>query len=374
MVLFGLPNCNDVETIYRLGRRTSRNNSLPKNWYRGPDSSGNGLVVFYEACLKDSMTPGCIQILLDVVKANWSELASREGGSGGGGGLGAAATTTPSVAAFCELIESMLNLDRRLRPTMKEVASSTFFQDNMIGDYGVSKRSATAVKVVGGNKRFSGKFPVEESISKGKNPRTMAIKTLEAVSAELFSSGKFTANVLTEDECGFLITELKKLFKEHSNRRGELKERDKLITVMRDSGLQNSLSLSFEDCCKLWHFFDYDDSGSISKLELFLGLTILLTPVAPMNVRLELLFLACDENDDGRISLQEMRDVLFLFDWTEEDVADHFSQLDQSMQGQISKETFLQGMKHVSFSSARGGGRGNDANTIGYSNFSDNYY
>ena len=351
MVLLGTYGCASIDSIYSLAYNHhsdvlgSDRGKTPQRWLkqprvvqgpRGPVQNGE-----YPGCIPDHITPNVIKMLLCVVRQHWKQLCSGSGAE------------VPDVDGFCDLISRMLSIKRENRPRMREAATDEFFQKNKIGEYADFPLSAgtaaasSAASAASAASLFTHSSSASVYYSELQAMPAIPLKLLAEVSAMLVASGVVAANPMTRDEVlyGPIVARLKGLFRTYADgQSGEITSKDKMLALMKESGLQKSLLMDDKRVEGLWDLLDWDGNGSVSKLELFAGLSILLVPMASDKTRAELLFHACDENDDSFISLQEMVNLLAVFNWTEGEATSLFLRLDKMDVKKISKDKFLEGI------------------------------
>ena len=151
-----------------------------------------------------------------------------------------------------------------------------------------------------------------------------------------------------KDDLG-LVSRFKTTFNKYASKgkakRGEITSKTKFTALLGELDIITSLKLTKENVSKLWEMLDFDESGSISRLELYAGLVVLLAPLSSLRVRLHLLFVATDEDNSNTISPQEFCNLLGIFGYTDKEIAMLFKKIDKNGDGEISLEEFLDGME-----------------------------
>jgi len=183
----------------------------------------------------------------------------------------------------------------------------------------------------------------EEAVKQRQINHNIVLLNEVALKATSPTSGNLSPSVrnnLSEAK----VSSLKKEFVRFSDGKGEIASVDNFIAFLKETDLLALLNLTEASAQNLlWKMLDFDESGAVSKLELFAGLVVLLAPFASTKTRLGLLFLAMDEDDSETISAQEFTNVYSLFGVDNVTAAVIFHSLDKNHDGSLSLDEFLEG-------------------------------
>jgi Ca2+-binding EF-hand superfamily protein len=315
---------------------------LPEMWYSNVQTS----------CVPYHMTPQAIRCLLSSIRYFWDD-----------GNF--------DVDLFCDLLTQMLAFNRSERLTMREAIDHPFFTENRAGlvrahsksprapvphhSHTGSRKTKVAPRVVRNSsivllmdmadfltKQIERGREIERGRGGGTGGRGGGDRNL-GLSVSLSDEAR-------EDDL-HLVSRFKTAYNKHASKgrgkakKGEITSKAKFSALLEDIGVIKSLKLTKENVVNLWSLLDFDGSGSISRLELFAGLVVLLAPLSPLRVRLHLLFVATDEDNSSTISPQEFCNLLGIFGYRDEEITTLFKKIDKNGDGEISLEEFLDGME-----------------------------
>jgi len=308
--------------------------------FGAPKSKRGGRRTGLEALVKGKITQEDVEVLLTAVRDHWDAGI----GATTGHAWRAGAPDGLHVDAFCALLGSMLSVQRGRRPTMRQAADHEFWQRSELGVFG-SVVGGAGGAVSGGD----GRLPVVPAVSGGSSSSSSssssdwygtttvddvssgegrwvtekqreAIRHLaQAVEVIIAASAPTTttaATAATAKADRSLVQNLLLAFPKHATPpngsngsngpngpNGEIRMERALRSLLAEAGvLERFPMLSAEATSALWALMDTDDSGAVSKQELFVALVLLLAPSDDASLRLELLFVAADENGDGSLS------------------------------------------------------------------------
>ena len=241
------------------------------------------------------------------------------------------------VKQFCEMLNGMLTVDRSKRLTMRQAAEHPFWKKHealLLAAHLQTQQAATASHKTAGGGSVDGSFA-----QKKKQNRNI---TLLNDLARKCQHANLKVNHLPES----IVNSFKKAFEKYSTSKGELPSPSNLVAFLKETDLLRILKLTEESVqSSLWQFLDFDESGSVSKLELFTGLVILLGPQhASTKTRLSILFAAMDVDRSETISAAEFTEMYSLFGVSKVDSAILFHSLDKNHDGSLSLTEFLNGV------------------------------
>jgi len=253
---------------------------------------------------------------------------------------------------FCKLVSSMVCVDRGRRITMKQAASHSFWHKYKLGQYKDQQMPLAATSAsasASGFFSFGGGSQVSSANAapSHRHPPKLAIKML-AQAIDILNASTIPRRATPSIEADkALVNKLKEEFPKHAKNKGECGSAEELVALLEAAGVRQRLGLTSQQVHQLFALVDTDKSGTVSKQELFVALVMILMPSFDASARLELLFIAADENCDGSISKIELLGLLDLFDWSRHDSERLFAGLDANKDGGISVGEWLEGMNKV---------------------------